>query len=514
MYLNKPSLLLLAAVLLTTSVAQAQDAARYEVQQTIKFPRNSSKISTGTQEHLREDMQSLATLLRYRPESSVEIAGFAEAGEKQPGILADARAQKVWEFLISLGLPAERMEPVGYGAPPGGASAAIVEVRITAEDALAMRQFVQPPTVAGAPEPQPLTVEPAPSAAPETSEPTTATVPGPLPEVSTPATATAPYSAPSTALSASEKRAQQREEARAKAAEAAAARQARTEGQAHLKTEQQATAKQAREEAAAKKAQERQEAAERRKAAQEAAQERAQAAAEQRKQQQAEAAERRKAAQEAALERAQAAAQERKERQAEAAAKKAQVREEAKQRAAQVAEEKKQAAIRAALAEPIPVPPAAIDGEAQSLKGKKIQDNQLSSSYTRPLAASAPKSALSGEGSYFIQGTAYFSANTATLTPGSAGMIESVARRLQRAMQSNPNLRVDVVGHADPMLESAQADALSQARAEALVKELADRGVDRARLNAAGAADRQPLTSKKDDPARGINMRAEIRMPN
>ena len=498
MYLNKPSLLLVAAILMAMATVQAQGKparsdddsmsssasanARYEVQQTIKFPRNSSKISADTQQHLREDMQSLATLLRYRPEASVEIAGYSEAGEKQPGILADARAQKVWEFLISLGLPAERMEPVGYGAPPGRPSSASVEIRIAAEDAVAMRQFVQPPPGAAAPElPPQMAVGPAPveAAPPAAAGATTATTP-PAPKPTAPTKAAASPAAPAASApaappaAASEKKAQQREEARQKAEAAAAAKRERAQEQALAKAEQQAAAKLAREEAA----------------------------------------ERRKVAQAAALERAQAAAELRKKQQAEAAEKKAQAREEAKQRAAQLAEEKKQAAIRAAMAQPVVLPTPTLEDESKSIKGKKIQDNQFSSSYTRPLSAPTPKSALPGEGSYFIQGTAYFSANAATLTPGSAGVLDSMAHRLQKSMQGNPGLRVDVVGHADPLLEGAQAETLAQGRAEELVKELADRGVDRARLSAASAADHQPLTSKKDDPARGINMRAEIRISN
>jgi OOP family OmpA-OmpF porin len=158
--------------------------------------------------------------------------------------------------------------------------------------------------------------------------------------------------------------------------------------------------------------------------------------------------------------------------------------------------------------------PEATD-KALTQKGKKIVDHQLNASYVAPPSVTTPtKSALPGEGLYFIQGTAYFSANARTLTPGSSGTIDALAIRVQKLIQQRPNARIDVVGHADPITESAQADVLAEGRAEELMKELVARGVDRTHLHAAGASDTQPLTSKKGDPARNLNMRAEIRIPN
>ena len=105
-------------------------------------PQPATKLTPEAEQKLRVEMESLSVLLRYRPESSIEIAGYADAGEKKPGPLADARAQRVWEFLIAQGLPAERMEPVGYGTTRKGTSR--VDIRVTSEDALAMSQNSQP----------------------------------------------------------------------------------------------------------------------------------------------------------------------------------------------------------------------------------------------------------------------------------------------------------------------------------------------------------------------------------
>ena len=222
----------------------------------------------------------------------------------------------------------------------------------------------------------------------------------------------------------------------------------------------------------------------------------------------------------------QAAADARRQEQAQAAEARRLQQAQAREAARQAAIDKKRAAedakklaeetaIQTAMNTPPPtLTPEASDTQLKTQKGVKIIDNQLTASYVQPPSIKAPpKSALPGEGSYFIQGTAYFSANARTLTAGSSATIDALATRVQKLIQARPNLRVDVVGHADPITESAQADVLAEGRAEELMKELVARGVNRDHLHAAGAADTQPLTSKKGDPARNLNMRAEIRVP-
>ena len=161
-----------------------------------------------------------------------------------------------------------------------------------------------------------------------------------------------------------------------------------------------------------------------------------------------------------------------------------------------------------------PVESAPAQDDLQSTKGRKIRDNQFALSYTRPLRGPLPKSALPGEGSYFIQDTAFFLPNARDLTPESTSALDSIAHRLERLIKSRPNLQVDVVGHSDPLSETGQADVLAEARAEELAKALAAHGVDRSHLRPAGAADRQPLITKKGDKQHELNSRAEIRVPN
>lgn len=500
--MNKLSALLAGVLFATPFAASAQDAG-YQVQQSVSFATNSSKLTDAAEKKLREDVESLSVLLRYRPDSSIEIGGYAASSEKKPGPLADARAQKVWEYLISQGLPAERMEPVGHGAVAGKGSSR-VDIRITAEDALAMSQFSQPlPT-------------PAPSAPPAEAPPAVAVVPAPAAPVTT---APAEPSSDEQMRKAEEDAAANRRQA---AADAAAMKRE--------KEEQALAARKAQQEQAAADA-----AAKRQAAAEAAAQKRAEAeelkrqkaeqaemarrekaeAAEAARQAKLKAAEERKAAQEAELERRQAAAELKREQQEQA-------RMQARQNALEkkrAAEEAKKAAEQAAIQQAMNTPPPTLTPEATDKallteKGKKIVDNQTNSSYVAPPSIKAPpKSALPGEGAYFIQGTAYFSANARTLTPGSSATIDALAIRVQKLIQSRPSVRVDIVGHADPLTEAAQADVLAEGRAEELVKELVARGVDREHLHPAGAADTQPLTSKKGDPARNLNMRAEIRVP-
>ncbi len=517
--MNKSSLLFLGALLLAPLAAHAQDASGYQVQESVSFARNSSKLSDAAQQKLRADMESLSVLMRYRPESSIEIAGYADPGEKKPGPLADARAQRVWEFLISQGLPAERMEPIGYGAQSRASSR--VDIRITADDAVAMNQFAQPlPTpapVAPAPTPAPSYQPPAVAVTPPVESPQVRVTPpvemppvatAPPPKTYTPTYTppeaserytpppTAPKVEPAPELSTTPPPDHSWSTQQVKKPTAAEQRRIQAEEQRRIKAEQQEAARIAKQQADEQRRIEREAAAEQRRADQAAALERKQAAAEQRRAEQA-----------AALERQQAAAELRK-----------QQREEARLQAAQNAAEKKrmaeEAAMRVAMAQPPPtLTPEASDTTLKTSKGVKIIDNQTGTSYVNPPSAPTPKSALPGEGNYFIQGTAYFSANSRSLTPGSNATIDSLATRVQKLIQNKPNVRVDVVGHADPLTEGAQADVLAEGRAEELVKELAARGVDRSRLHAAGAADTQPLTSKKGDPARNLNMRAEIRVP-
>ncbi len=514
--MNKLSALLVGVLLAAPFAAYAQDSG-YQVQQSISFAPNSAKLSDAAEKKLRQDVESLSVLLRYRPDSSIEIGGYSAASEKKPGPLADARAQKVWEYLISQGLPAERMEPVGHGATPGKGSSR-VDIRITAEDALAMSQFSQP-----VPAPAPSAPAAAPSPEPQPAE-APAIVPAPAAPVA---------SAPAEPSSDEQVRKLEEQEAKRNAEESAAAkRQAAADAAAmkREKEEQALAAKRAQQEQAASDAAARKQAAaeaaaQKRAEAEEAKREKAEQAemARREKAEQAEAArqarlkaaEERKAAQEAALERKQAEAELKREQQEQARMQARQNAIEKKRAAEEARKAAEQAAIQRAMNTPPPtLTPEASDKVLLTEKGKKIVDNQTNASYVAPPSVKAPsKSALPGEGSYFIQGTAYFSANARSLTPGSSATIDALAIRLQKLIQARPNVRVDIVGHADPLTEAAQADVLAEGRAEELMKELVSRGVDREHLHPAGAADTQPLTSKKNDPARNLNMRAEIRVP-
>lgn len=139
-----------------------------------------------------------------------------------------------------------------------------------------------------------------------------------------------------------------------------------------------------------------------------------------------------------------------------------------------------------------------------------IRNNQLSSTYTRPYSDST----TAGAASYYIQNTAFFNPCSNTLTVESMASLNSVARQLQGILRRDASLRVDIAGHADSLTEASQVDVLAQARADALVGALTLRGIDRSRLNATSFGGRMPLTSKPGDPARELNCRAEIRVPN
>ena len=103
---------------------------------------------------------------------------------------------------------------------------------------------------------------------------------------------------------------------------------------------------------------------------------------------------------------------------------------------------------------------------------------------------------------------ATFGLGSATLTDRTRKTLDELAGKLA----SDPRLtsrRFVISGHADASGDAARNQALSQARAQAVVDYLASRGVPAERLSAEGRGAEQPITGRS--PSDPMNRRVQIR---
>lgn len=106
----------------------------------------------------------------------------------------------------------------------------------------------------------------------------------------------------------------------------------------------------------------------------------------------------------------------------------------------------------------------------------------------------------------FVTNNILFETGKATLKPESMAEIQKVADY----MKKNPNVRFEVQGHTDNQGSDKINDPLSQQRAEAVVKALADLGVDDFNLKAVGKGSHVPVADNKTEAGRAQNRRVEF----
>lgn len=106
----------------------------------------------------------------------------------------------------------------------------------------------------------------------------------------------------------------------------------------------------------------------------------------------------------------------------------------------------------------------------------------------------------------FVTNNILFETGKATLKPESMEEIQKVAAY----MKKNPRARFEVQGHTDNQGSDKINDPLSQQRAEAVVKALADLGVDDFNLKAVGKGSHEPVADNKTEAGRAKNRRVEF----
>ena len=106
----------------------------------------------------------------------------------------------------------------------------------------------------------------------------------------------------------------------------------------------------------------------------------------------------------------------------------------------------------------------------------------------------------------FVTNNILFETGKATLKPESMEEIKKVADY----MKKNPSVRFEVQGHTDNQGSDKINDPLSQQRAEAVVKALAQLGCDEFNLRAVGKGSHEPVADNKTDAGRAKNRRVEF----
>ena len=102
----------------------------------------------------------------------------------------------------------------------------------------------------------------------------------------------------------------------------------------------------------------------------------------------------------------------------------------------------------------------------------------------------------------------YFKADSSVVTEVSTPVLEEIYSFLE----ANPDVFIEVGGHTNMIPPHEFCDALSRARAEAVVSYLVGRGIDGQRLTAKGYGKRKPVTRARTAGAQRRNQRVELKV--
>lgn len=99
-----------------------------------------------------------------------------------------------------------------------------------------------------------------------------------------------------------------------------------------------------------------------------------------------------------------------------------------------------------------------------------------------------------------------FDTGKATIRPDSKKALDDVAT----ALSSAPNLKIEIGGHTDNVGKADANRVLSEARAQSVLKALAERGIATNRLTAKGYGQDKPVADNTTEDGRAKNRRVEL----
>lgn len=100
----------------------------------------------------------------------------------------------------------------------------------------------------------------------------------------------------------------------------------------------------------------------------------------------------------------------------------------------------------------------------------------------------------------------YFDTASAEPKPES----ENTLQQIRALLLASPKLKIEVQGHTDNIGQRLDNQALSEARAQRIVRWLCEHGIEASRLGAKGYADSLPVTDNGTAHARALNRRVEL----
>ncbi|MGX1742593.1 OmpA family protein [Bosea sp. NPDC055353] len=146
------------------------------------------------------------------------------------------------------------------------------------------------------------------------------------------------------------------------------------------------------------------------------------------------------------------------------------------------------------------------ESRGRAVIARVIESTTMDTGMIKVVEADEMSRNLDAEGRINLYGI-LFDFDKAEIKPESQPQLQQIAALLKR----NPALRLDVVGHTDGQGGAAYNLKLSDARAFAVVADLAMRhGIDRTRLNPVGKGMDQPIASNADEAGRAQNRRVEL----
>ena len=110
------------------------------------------------------------------------------------------------------------------------------------------------------------------------------------------------------------------------------------------------------------------------------------------------------------------------------------------------------------------------------------------------------------KGEVFIVKNLFFATNKTRILSRS----EEALNELYMFLARNPQTRIKIIGHTDSVGKDAANQKLSDGRANAVMKDLIERGIDPARMEAEGRGETQPIDTNETEEGRQNNRRVEI----